>query len=760
MVIFLVLMMAVVSFAFEVMEFGWISDVHVSSPTDGPLPNIGTCATNPATSRRGDNAVISLSPCVGKIANAMDYFINEAVDFVVFSGDNVSIVSSNTWEEIWTRVIDCTSDYDIPIYFVFGNHDVASTGTGSATLSEVLNHIGQQNRTEIDTAYYSFDVKGYHFIILDVNYTNGTSYFTISSAVPNLPNAEANWLIADLLLNKDKPTFVFGHQFWMDYGAGDEELPANWIQNGQGLQAILETHGNVQAYFNGHQHDSDYLLVNGIHYFQIMATQDGCKFIPLVDLNDNSSLTVSDEAGNLVSIDWTGAFDAAHNLVSGDTFTLHDPDDSSGLEGDYTAHASTTTAVLWFDAGGDFSGTPFNTENYIEDTSATADAYEAYTKLSISATGVVTVADQKAADNNGAWVAGFDIDMGKVKITIDNTKVSGSDHLYNFPVLITEDNMPDSFWENVQSDGSDIFVSSISSDVEYPREIIAETFDSSGKIMEMWIKVPVLLYDEDTEFLIHYGGSGIYANSTEVWDSDYEMVQHLNEQPDGTADEVVDSTDNNNDGISNVSGDATLATGQIGQALDFTAHDMHIDCGDSPSWDLTDFTFSAWIRPEDLAGHTGTSEMRVIDKSANTAFAVNGDGGGELLWWAGNWNAETFAALTDDTWFYYQVTRTGGSTAQFYIDGATEGSPFTDSTSIIVNSAILSIGGGIGQSDDWHGSIDEMRVLNIAKSADWIATEFSNQAQATRAAFYSAEVYIPINKTGVPATGQINGVLQ
>ena len=65
-------------------------------------------------------------------------------------------------------------------------------------------------------------------------------------------------------------------------------------------------------------------------------------------------------------------------------------------------------------------------------------------------------------------------------------------------------------------------------------------------------------------FYLYYNNSAASDNQnpTDVWDSHYELVWHMNETSlDGTASEVKDSTSNNRDGFSNATGTCSPASG-------------------------------------------------------------------------------------------------------------------------------------------------------------------------------------------------------
>jgi len=76
----------------------------------------------------------------------------------------------------------------------------------------------------------------------------------------------------------------------------------------------------------------------------------------------------------------------------------------------------------------------------------------------------------------------------RLKITINPAKVSGT--LIDFPMLITEANMPDEFWEHVKADGSDIVLTASDGKTKLKRELVS--IDVVKKKLELWVKIPKL----------------------------------------------------------------------------------------------------------------------------------------------------------------------------------------------------------------------------------------------------------------------------
>jgi hypothetical protein len=123
--------------------------------------------------------------------------------------------------------------------------------------------------------YYSFDVTGYHFVVLDPNYifSDGKfidygkgNYFTMSGKSEYINDEQCEWLAADLKTTKF-PTFLFSHQSFLH--------DRHFIRNRDKVIKMLEQENEhagfrkIVGLFNGHLHDNEFRVINGIHYFSI-----------------------------------------------------------------------------------------------------------------------------------------------------------------------------------------------------------------------------------------------------------------------------------------------------------------------------------------------------------------------------------------------------------------------------------------------------------------------------------------------------------
>lgn len=167
---------------------------------------------------------------------------------------------------------------------------------------------------------------------------------------------------------------------------------------------------------------------------------------------------------------------------------------------------------------------------------------------------------------------------------------------------------------------------------------------------------------------------------------------------------------------------ATFAAGIVGQAFSFGGGSETVSVPDSPAWDFgaNDFTIDTWVFLN--ADHAGNAFVTHENNDAS-----------RWLFWTDVDNLEFFiqdgANVANPSvpftppigeWFHVAVTRTGGDTYKFYVNGVQVGSDVTNSMSIPAVQAPLTI--GKSQSDiSLSGLLDEVEIFNRALSADEIA---------------------------------------
>lgn len=187
----------------------------------------------------------------------LDTFVGKAierkVDFIIQLGDFCMAEKANKkFLAIWEK-------FKGPRYHVLGNHDMDRNSK-----KQMLDFWGMPQ------TYYSYDIGGYHFIVLDANYIyqdgkyidyDKANFYIDSSARTFIDEEQFEWFKADLE-QTELSTIVFSHQSLWHHLWG--------VKNRLSLQIILEIHKEkVIGCMNGHNHIDYHRHLNGIDYIDI-----------------------------------------------------------------------------------------------------------------------------------------------------------------------------------------------------------------------------------------------------------------------------------------------------------------------------------------------------------------------------------------------------------------------------------------------------------------------------------------------------------
>ncbi|MHA2075167.1 MAG: DUF2341 domain-containing protein, partial [Candidatus Hodarchaeales archaeon] len=345
------------------------------------------------------------------------------------------------------------------------------------------------------------------------------------------------------------------------------------------------------------------------------------------------------------------------------------------------------------------------------------------------------------------------------EINIDSTKVGGSG-LSHFPVLIDLKDIDLHYPHNVQPDGDDIlFCDATGAKLDHEIEFFDQFGNGTHAHLVAWVRIPTLSGTIDTQIFMYFGNSGMssQANPAGVWNSNFRGVWHLNQNPAGTPPQMIDSTSYGDDGTTSGLSSGDLITGKVDGGLNFPDTGLpYINMGDQASLDMGsgDFTLELWFNYDAADSNAGPLAGKGAYGSGGKRYFI------ALTSGSGNIKAEidddstkheitSTSSYGDNIWHHAAMVR-DGNWLRFYIDGTeisgspkditgegnldNAGMPFTINT--------LSSDQGPTFSDDATVKMDEVRVSNAARSADWINTEHMNQNNPS--GFYSVsslEIY-------------------
>jgi hypothetical protein len=188
-------------------------------------------------------------------------------DFLVVLGDMKDMVAGEADTKTLAYLVAIETEiqqFRGATFHVLGNHDM-----DNLSKPQVLANI---SNTGINPgrAYYTFSRGGIRFITLDACcLKDGRDYdhnnFDWREAY--VPGPQLEFLSAELK-SSSEPVIVFSHQR-LD-GSTDE-----CVRNSAEVRNILESSGKVLAAFHGHDHKGGHRVINGVHYYTLIAVIEG-----------------------------------------------------------------------------------------------------------------------------------------------------------------------------------------------------------------------------------------------------------------------------------------------------------------------------------------------------------------------------------------------------------------------------------------------------------------------------------------------------
>ncbi|MEM9327179.1 MAG: DUF2341 domain-containing protein [Bacteroidota bacterium] len=326
------------------------------------------------------------------------------------------------------------------------------------------------------------------------------------------------------------------------------------------------------------------------------------------------------------------------------------------------------------------------------------------------------------------------------QITIDSDRVFGTVAHADFPALVSITDL------DLRSTGNGGFVESTNGhdiiftadDQETVLDHQLESYNATTGEVVAWVRIPSLSPNTDTDFYIFYGQSGATdPSTTDTWNSDYLTVYHLN-----------DFQDYSGNGRDLINTGTTAATGLIGGSRAMTGG-TYLEDADAELYleGLSAITMSAWVKSNAAGNDRGITiarEPNNTDQSFAIRYDDDGIDGGqpEVIKIGLNVDEgastkviqlESSASVQTTDWQYISFTWGSGYAIQLYIDGELNTPSDIDGTAAGTLTDLTTLLIGLGSQDTrstvgWDGEIDEYRLSDVIRSADWIKTEYFNQS--------------------------------
>ena len=340
------------------------------------------------------------------------------------------------------------------------------------------------------------------------------------------------------------------------------------------------------------------------------------------------------------------------------------------------------------------------------------------------------------------------------KITTSLNTVISSD-LTDFPALIS---FTDSdLTQTTESDGTDIVFTASDGTTELAYEI--ERFDQSTGEVIAWVKIPTVSASDNTDIYLYYKGTAT-SSSSSVWDSSYKLVWHLNQTSTGTVREFSDVSDTGNDGTGGGTGDMTQdedrrptrVEAKIGYGQSFDgptqsggsegsgdfiwSQDVSNWPGNNGSTSDNDTTVEFWAKIDD--DHANENDMDFF------GYRAGGKDNEFTLFKVASLNLvvrgqvpalfDSDVDATTSDWTHLMIVYDPGGTSKIYQDGelaeqvdGTSGNKGQRHNGEFVLGGDIDDGPCCKVNNELQGDLDEFRVSNTVRSADWAAASYANQ---------------------------------
>ncbi len=329
------------------------------------------------------------------------------------------------------------------------------------------------------------------------------------------------------------------------------------------------------------------------------------------------------------------------------------------------------------------------------------------------------------------------------EIVIQGSQVSGS--LSNFPVLISishADLRHTSNGGHVQNaNGYDIVFSS-GCTTALPHQIERYTSTGTTGTLVAWVQVPLLNAGVNTTIYMYYGKTGITVNpSTDnVWDANYVGVYHLSNE------NFTDASGTGNNGINSGTNNVTNAKIAGGRNFDPTGEYIQLP---TSGWSANSGTVSVWGSSDAFTGNHQYFFGHTSQPSFNNRIQIyTDDSNGYLDVGLGNSHALAGGNIFDlntGQWYYIVLTWNAGNYAAYVNGNSVASGTYAPLTEIGTLADIGNQGEPAMRNESFDGQLDEVRISNVSRSANWILTEYRNQNSPST--FYSVSAELTADVT-------------
>ena len=206
------------------------------------------------------NAIQGFAQAIEKI-NQLD------PDFVISGGDNITDALGQNFERadmLYELYRNSIKNLKIPIYHVLGNHDVFGVYPSSGVENTHPEFGKKMFVNRLGKSYYSFDHKGWHFLVLDsVSITEEGQY------LGGIDSVQIEWLKSHLsTLDREMPIVISLHvPFYSIMPLIDKRFKTEVFTVDSPARILdLFKDFNLKLVLQGHVHYHEVILAEGVHF--------------------------------------------------------------------------------------------------------------------------------------------------------------------------------------------------------------------------------------------------------------------------------------------------------------------------------------------------------------------------------------------------------------------------------------------------------------------------------------------------------------
>jgi Icc protein len=192
-------------------------------------------------------------------------------DFVITGGDLVMDALDQTYgrvDSLYDLYIEVSGELNMPVYNTVGNHEVYGWHRTEEGIESNPEFGKKMFESKMGERFYSFDHKGWHFIILDAIYRSEEGHY-----IGKIDQEQQEWLKGDLgKTDKKTPVVVSVHipfitsATQLREGALEANSPGIVITNSLEILELFWEH-NLKLVLQGHLHFNEDLFVgNKVHF--------------------------------------------------------------------------------------------------------------------------------------------------------------------------------------------------------------------------------------------------------------------------------------------------------------------------------------------------------------------------------------------------------------------------------------------------------------------------------------------------------------